>query len=229
MRHLLTVAILLFASVCNAQWIKAPALYKAGTGIIADVQSHLDNPGTYTDSDRVTTVHETTHGVNAYLRNKHGCPAFYVLKNRAMLLKEPNTTLAAIAQQIPMSLRGDVYQTYLIGMQGYWNNQPTYVFDEWVAYTNGMAARLELGIEDRRETARFALEFLVYSAYVPQDKWTKVFYKWQTERMMKLYRKSGIQQDAYLKALRSSPDAKELRQRLRTMYTPQWTKKILGF
>jgi hypothetical protein len=195
--------------------------------VIADVESHLPAGHVYGDPDRVTMVHEGTHGINSLLRQRYGQPVFYILHNRAVRLNEPRTTLAAIAKQIPASLRGAVYRLYLIQMQSYWNDTPTYIFDEWTAYTNGAEARQELGIHDRSETARYALEFCVYSAYVPQDKQTKAFYKWQAERTMQLYRLAGIQ-DTYLHTLQQSQDATGLRAKLRDTYGPHWTQEVFG-
>jgi hypothetical protein len=48
-------------------------------------------------------------------------------------------------------------------MQQSWNEQPSYVFDEWCAYTNGLEARYRLGIRDRQETGRYAAEFIAYA------------------------------------------------------------------
>ena len=82
--------------------------------ILTDVESHLPAGHPYDDPDRITTVHECTHGINSLLRAQYGCRAFYVLKDRAVLLDEPATTLAAVAAQVPPSLRGEVYELYLV-------------------------------------------------------------------------------------------------------------------
>ena len=55
--------------------------------ILADVESHLPAGHPYDDPDQITTVHECTHGINSLLRNQYGCPAFYVLKDRAVLIR----------------------------------------------------------------------------------------------------------------------------------------------
>jgi hypothetical protein len=200
------------------------------TGILKDVESHLPAGHGYSDPDRITTVHESTHGINSLLRQRYGCPAFYVLNNRAVLMKEPTTTLsyASVANMVPPSLRGEVYHLYLKQMQRWWNFQPTYVFDELTAYSNGAEARKQLGIKDRQETVRYAVEFIVYSSCVPMashstDTQMKEFLKWQIERVIAL---SG--RGAYLDKLRTSSDAKELRDWMRNYYGATWTKKVLG-
>jgi hypothetical protein len=224
------VAVPVPVPVAMPTFIKADPIRNAGdVPIVSDVQSHLAAGNEYLEADQVGCVHESTHGVNGVLRNQYHQPAFYVLHNRAVLLKEPNTTLAVVAGQIPVSLRGMDYESHLIEMQRYWNDQPTYVFDEWVAYTNGAEARQVLGITARHETVELALEYCVYAAYVPQDKQTKLFYRWQVERVMNLFYEHSGPPSAYLKNLREADDAAGLRKWLRDTYGSKWTKKVLGF
>jgi len=196
--------------------------------ILADVESHLPAGHPYDDPDRITTVHECTHGINSLLRNRYGRPAFYVLNNRAALLDEPAATLAAVAAQVPPSLQGEVYELYLVEPQDGWNDRPSYVFDEWTAYTNGADARQQLGIQDRQETLRYALEFCVYATCVPRaanstDPQMRGFLRWQIERVTKLGRSD------YLDRLRSNADASGLRQYMRDYFGEQWTAATLGF
>jgi hypothetical protein len=209
-------------------FIAVPPLRPVDVGpVVSDIESHLPAGHPYYDSDRITWVHEGTHGINSRLRNLYGCPAFYVLKNRAVLLNEPDTTLAKVARRVPKSLRGSVYSLYLIQMQGYWNQQPSYVFDEWVAYTNGAEARRQLGITSRGETVDYALEFCIYAACVPwaansDDPKLKAFYKWQVERVLR-FNPHGLDK------LKTAQDAESLRQFLRSYCGSTWTKKNLGF
>ena len=196
--------------------------------ILADVESHLPAGHPYDDPDRITTVHECTHGINSLLRNRYGCPAFYVLNDRAILLHEPKTTLSAAANLVPLSLRGEVYDLYLVNAQSDWNDQPSYVFDEWTAYTNGANARQQLGIQDRQETVRYALEFCVYATCVARaanssDPQTRAFIMWQIERVMKL--SSGSE---YLEHLRQEPDAAPLRGFVCDYFGVHWSREILG-
>lgn len=198
---------------------------------VADIESHLPKGHPYRDADLITYVHEGTHGINSLLRAEFNCPGFYVLKDRAYILPEPATTLTKVAKVIPVSLRGDVYRLYLIDSRRWWNNQPSYMFDEWVAYANGADARQQLGIKNRQETVHYMLEFCVYSACVTcytDDLQTRAFYKWQLERSMKLYRASGLKSD-YLVKLRTEPDAEQLRAYIRGYCGPNWTKRIMEF
>lgn len=130
-------------------------------------------------------------------------------------------------------LRGAVYDLYLRQAQGDWNAQPSYVFDEWGAYTNGLEARICLSIPDRMETGHYALEFIAYAMCVPwaaqsRDRQMKAYLQWQTERVVALCRISGIQSPT-LARLRAAPDAQALRDFARPYFGAAWTRRVLGF
>jgi len=196
--------------------------------VLTDVESHL-NPGhPYRDADPLTWTHEGLHGVNSLLRNKHGCPAFYVLENRCVLLQEPKTTLSKVAAAVPVSLRGRVYRLYLIEQQRYWQNEPSYCFDELTAYAASAEAAKQRKVYDRGATD-FALELTVYSTCVPMvsksnDPRMKAFLRLEIERVVNLSKHSD-----YLDQLRAEPDAKALRAFMVRYYGSTWTKKVLGF
>ena len=111
--------------------------------LLLDIERHLPSKygTTYQDSNKETHGHETTHGINSHLRNYHnktGAKAngFYLLKDRAFIIPEPKIKKSHAASYIPSSLRGFRYSTYVSG-QSAWDNEPLYLFDEWVAYING--------------------------------------------------------------------------------------------
>lgn len=196
--------------------------------VVTDIESHLWPGNPYRESDKVGWVHEGTHGIAGLLRNKYHRPSFYVLQNRAVLMNEPPITLAAVARAVPSSLRGEIYGTYLLGAQRDWNNQPTYVFDEWVAYTNGSDARAQLGIQSRGETVGYAVEMSVYAICVPMaahsaDPQMRAFVRWQLERVVSLAGSDS------LRRLREAPDAGALRQFAKSYFGVEWTRRILGF
>jgi hypothetical protein len=69
---------------------------------------------------------------------------------------------------IPSSLRGSRYQLYCIDQQKYFEDHPLYLFDEWVAYTNGAFAGVELAEKHRLDMPRNdalvgPLEFSIYA------------------------------------------------------------------
>jgi hypothetical protein len=202
--------------------------------VVSDIEGHL-NPGhPYRSSDRVGWVHEGTHGVNSQLRNTYKKPGFYVLEDRAVLLDEPNITLTDVANAVPKSLRGRGYALYLVRMAGSWNRQPTYVFDEWTAYTNGTEARYRRGIQERSDTIESMMDFSVYAICVPMvarsiDPQMRAFLMWHFERALSLYYASGDRPAESLTRLRTEADAESLRQFARHYFGSQWTQQVLGF
>ena len=233
------ITIFLLLVVCQPApaapvWTPWPPLRAApGLGpVVSDIESHLPNGHPYREPDRIGWTHEGTHGINSRLRNQFSRPGFYVLNNQAVLLREPATTLAAVARVVPPSLRGEVYSLYLLQAQGDWNEQPSYIYDEWTAYTNGLEARYRLGITDRQETGRYATECIVYAMCVPwtaqsRDQQETAFLRWQTERVLTLCRASGIQATT-LERLRTAPDAEALRHFIRAHFGREWSRKVLG-
>jgi hypothetical protein len=181
--------------LCAFNPLLAPPIRNvADPTILGDIESHLPAGHPYGDPDPVTTVHEGTHGINSLLRNQYGMPCFYLLNNRFARIREPLITIDKVARRVPPSLRGSVYRLYLVQMQGYWNNQPSYILDEYVAYTNGAEAREKLGIKMRLETIDYMLEMSVYATCLARETSTpqlKEFLIWQMKRVMELYRRSG--------------------------------------
>jgi hypothetical protein len=121
----------------------------AGWGkVLTDIQQHLDpkHGNTYFSNDHITHGHETTHGINSDIRNnlgKRGQNGFYCLEGRAMLLYEPSLRIRQVAPLVPQSVRGGRYQLYLVQQAGQWDDMPTYIFDEWVAYINGTTVGID--------------------------------------------------------------------------------------
>lgn len=156
-----------------------------------------------------------------------------MLNDKAVQLEYPDTTLDIIGREVPWSLRGEVYRTTFVAMRSQFNLQPEYIFDEWTAYTNGADARRQLGIRDRQETLRYAIEFCVYATCVAKtDRYfrpqTRLFIVWQIERVLKLFKGSGVQ-SSYLESLRNEDDAEELRAYMRRYFGEAWTLTNLGF
>jgi len=117
-----------------------------GQTMYADVINHCLAYKEYIDpSSKITSAHEVTHRCNSDIRNEAGgnVNGFYVGNDRAIVIPEPNTKKSDCAQYIPESLRGGRYSLYITGQQE-WNNQPLYIFDEFVAYTNDVWAAIML-------------------------------------------------------------------------------------
>ena len=203
-----------------------PLSIPIGNGIIADIDSQLQEGHPYADEDKVTHTHEGTHGINSRLRKIHRSPGFYLLKGKALILDaEPLGTLAGVANVVPPSVRGDVYQLYLVQSRRYWNEQPSYMFDELTGYTNGAIARKELGIERREETVRYAAEFMIYSACVPYaSREENMNLKESLRTMLERARKVGARKFLDL----SNPDCDKFIEFLRAYFGPVWTLRNYG-
>ena len=156
---------------------------------LKDVASHYAKPHRWEGPDQATWAHEVTHLINADIRNqyraKHGYDrinAFYCLENRAAVLDEPKITLGEVAERIAPDRRGRLYDLYLVRAQQWWNNQPLYVFDEWIAYYNDARVSVERGEQPHGGY----LEFIEYAAAIPGDYRIRKFFDWQEARCRKL-------------------------------------------
>lgn len=137
--------------------------------ILADIDSMLA-VNTYRDSDPVTWAHESTHGIASRIRQLEGPRrnGFYCLYGEYITLAEPDFTLAKLADSIPKAYRGVIYDLYLVQQQAYWNDTPSYVFDEGFAYLNGTLVGLELWLDAKRVEASYvrALEACAYCMFL---------------------------------------------------------------
>lgn len=202
--------------------------------VVTDIESHLHAGHPYRDNDKITHTHEGTHGINSDLRNRFGKPCFYVLENRfVQIQREPRTTIGEVAKLVPVLLRGTVYRSYLVESRRYWEHQPSFLWDEFVAYANGSECRRQNTIHARSETVKYMLEFVIYSTCVPwaaksDDPQIRAFLMWQIERSLRIAKASGVQ-SVYLVHLRVASNAAKLRQFMRDYYGAKWTLKTLGF
>lgn len=209
--------------------------------VLADIDSHLPAGHQYRDSDRVTWGHETTHGINSEIRNKYSgrnrVNGFYCLEDRGVVIREPQTTIRTVAAKVPSSLRGDVYALYMVDQASGWNDTPLYIFDEWVAYTNGSEVRKDLKIQSRDETVKYMMEFNVYALTLAKvvnekggydDKQFKAFLKWNIKRSMNIYN-GETKATNYLNLLRKNKDADGLRVFAREYLGEKWCKEVLKF
>jgi len=176
--------------------VQNPALGK----ILQDIDSHMPAGHQYSDRNKVTWAHETTHGINSNIRNNHRetskVNGFYCLEDRACIIYEPKTTIRAIAPKVPQALRGPSYQLYLVSQTGDWNNRPLYLFDEWIAYTNGSETGRELNHQGWYYELLQSHNFNVYCMYLAMtvkntcpdydDKQMKAFMMWNIERTFRL-------------------------------------------
>ncbi len=201
-------------------------LNPVGVGIVADIESQLWVGHPYADDDKVSHVHEGTHGINSRIRRLHRRPGFYLLNGKALLLdKEPEGTLAGVAKAVPPSVRGSVYNLYLVEMRGDWNEQPSFLMDELTCYTNGAIARKELGIKNRKETIQYAAELIVYTSCIAYASGDNDIQLKETLRYL-IERANRLGAREYLNL--SDPDCDEYIQFLRRYFGPLWTLRNFG-
>jgi hypothetical protein len=111
---------------------------------LADIVNHYSGRLHYPDS--MTVSHETTHMINADIRNAHGYgnnAGFYVGNNNAAIMLQPNFKKSIIGSYVPKELQGISFEQYVVGMTE-WNDSPLYLYDEWCAYINGGKAAVDL-------------------------------------------------------------------------------------
>lgn len=149
---------------------------------LTDIARHLPATPRYEDAfrrytragDLVTAGHEWTHFLNEHLGLQAGSgkSCYYVLNNRFITLSDPER-LRGIVPHVPASLRGNLYQLYLVDNRSNAAVDPLYLFDEWTAYANDVTVAVSqlnegklLNPFDRRavqtQTAGNVLEFTFY-------------------------------------------------------------------
>lgn len=236
-----------FNSKTNASW---------GT-VLTDIVNHEAPGDSNPYQDKVTKGHETCHGIHSYIRNHLNqtgkrVNGFYVLNHRAVIIEEPKMRKRDIAPFVPQSVRGSRFSTYITG-QTAWDDTPLYVWDEWVAYTNGGDVgvnQVQEGLwnDGWRDAVAGQIEFSVYAIasamavkkhdldYFEQNIQFREFLAWNLERSMRSF-KIGSQmepfkwdkQDQYYENLKSNPDAKTLREFTRELFGDDWTYQVMGF
>lgn len=225
---------------------------------LTDIVQHLplSYGNTYADSDLVTYGHETTHGINSHARNNlnrtgRRANAFYCMNDRVALVVEPAIRKSQVAPYIPASLRGSRFGLYVTGSSS-WDDTPLYLWDEWVAYTNGSEVALALhgaGLwrYGWRDAVAGTLEFTAYALavgaavealdpnYFQNNPQFRAFLAWNARRAMDLYRRGAViesfrwaTQDNLHRALRDSPDAEALRAFARRTFGRAWAAEVLG-
>lgn len=184
-----------------------------GDSPYADALDHCQRYDYYSvRGQRVTSVHECTHGINSQLRNRplhepqepdsvlqaraminrnvpHIVPlrlpqpaqihrgaerlqaGFYLLEDQAIMLVNPLGTISEAAKLVPSSMRYSRFNLYMVKQASQWNNEPLYIFDEWVAYRNGAKCLIwdaqHGGTQDGNSDFIFApLEFCTYGVAV---------------------------------------------------------------
>lgn len=229
---------------------------------LTDIENHLPwkYGKQYRFDDKNTWAHETTHGIQAHLNNewskadrngKRDVYWLYIGYDKAAGIPQPNIKISDISRLVPEKLRKSRFNLYLVEQRKYFENEPIYIFDEWVAYCNGAECGNELLnkklVQKQNKTDELwsVVEFSVYATYVAisqkkndpdyDNKQLMEFLAFNLERSMKLYR-DGMKHDClnwdnneYLEFLKTAPEASEWRGFLIDNYGATWTKEVYGF
>lgn len=116
--------------------------------VYGDIISHSKDAPFGDRAGRGTNAHETTHGINSEIRNsnqKQGkkINGFYVLEGRGVVMEEPKIKMSNAVKFVPKNLQSYRWNLYMVQQIRQWDNTPTYIFDEWVAYVNGGACHVD--------------------------------------------------------------------------------------
>jgi len=132
-------------------FIKIPAYrtIEDNGSIYKDVLEHSKQKPFGDDGGRNINVHETVHGIHSDYRNqyyrelKYPLNALYCLNGNIVLVREPNITMRHVIKYIPKKLQSYRYELYFIKQLPDWNDAPTYILDEWIAYILGSKCAVE--------------------------------------------------------------------------------------
>lgn len=164
----------LAVNLCAQEMVDVPQFrnIEGATTVYGDVLSHSADPPFGDAHGRSTNTHETAHGIAAWLRMRHydknnRINAVYYGSGKGILWREPSFKLQDVAQKIPASLRSYRYPTYFQSQIAAWNDTPTYVLDEWVAYIWGGQCAVDdkkRGINNNSDAVSGCLDFSIYAA-----------------------------------------------------------------
>jgi len=177
-------------------------------------------PSIYKSGSTLTTVHESTHGINSILRNQYGAQCYYVGQKRFVKVSKTGIRLSQLARCV--RYRGGGYPCYLCEQQRYWDETALYVYDEWTAYTNGAAVAVYsrvrepawLEIERACEFGYYChvLKEMVPANYKDREELNKIW-EWQAKRCVVIADKAEKENIHYRPSIR--PWREWLRSRLK--------------
>jgi hypothetical protein len=216
--------------------------------LLTEIERHLPASygTTYRDADPVTHGHETTHGIDAELQNNHAptdgkrYEAMYVLEDRAVFVEQPKLRKAQVAPYVPQALRGSRFDLYITGQTAF-DDEPLYIWEEWVAYTNGGSVGVELmqlgkWTQGSRDAVAGPLELSIYAIalaraveqhdanYFATNKQFREFLAWNLWRAMKVFHVGKRHKDFQFTSQKKlydallSPDGKPIRDFVRKLY-----------
>lgn len=220
---------------------------------VNDLERRMPANHSYRDEDKCTHVHETTHGLHAKIRNKYyqdydyEIQPLYVFDGKCCIIQNPKAKMSDFNRKIPKSLVGGMYNLYLISQSSQFNDEPLYLMDEWVAYTNGPVAALEADMRERNENNFYRMFEMGMYVYVmgmhcidkfPSSEDLEQFRRfliYNTDRMLDMLNDNRAKGwdiknvDDILQQLKGSDDCRELRDFLKKVMGEEYTIERFGF
>lgn len=223
--------------------------------ILKDIVNHEAPGDSNSYDDMITLGHETTHGINSYVRNSRNnsgkrANGFYLLNSKIAIIEEPNIRKSQVAPFVPAPLRNSRFDLYITGSPD-WDDRPTYVLDEWIAYINGSAAgvdlvKLGLWRAGWRDGVTGTMDFCVFSValgmaiekfdpgYFKANTQFREFLAFNLQRGMKVFFEGRKMPDfadeglnRYYETFRDSQDAAAMRDFLYRTYGEAWVKSAV--
>lgn len=142
--------------------------------IYTDVLEHSKQKPFGDESGRNINVHETVHGIHSEVRNqyekelkRYDLNAFYCLDGNVILLIEPKITIRHVIKYVPEKLKSYRWNLYFVEQLKDWDDKPTYILDEWVAYILGSKCAVDdhqkSVITHRSDAISGCLDFSIYA------------------------------------------------------------------
>lgn len=240
----------LVAGVTDAQtWVHVPAIRQAAANLgptLQALESRMPANHHYRSSDWATWSHETTHGLNADIRNRlfsrghrnHTC-AFVPPEWCGLVYNPPSVSLMAVSANVPQSWRGGSFQLYMVDQaRKYYTDEPAWILNEWAAYTNGTMTTYETGRDITESEPRQMVEMMgyawVFAAMSPDaSKDVHGFVGWyslNTVRTLDMIqsRVPVAQARRHLQTLRTSTDGVRIRAACVARFGEEWRREVLG-
>jgi len=199
-----------------------------GHHIINDIEQHMPPQHIYRDNDKITWAHETTHGLDAEIRNRYQYEnnCYYVLKNKYVILPRCKLSLVEIRNVIPDFVMRDTQHVNFYFDNHTWNNAQ-YILEEWTAYINGAYMYNEIKPRDGESEVVFALMFNVYCMYISLNEPNKEinnFIKYQTLRTRSAFLNSRSHDaEIFWKKVSTGIDYQGLRDKIEKEWGKTWS------
>lgn len=164
------------AKIVPIRFIKTPKYrtIKDKGLIYTDVLEHSKQEPFGDESGRNINVHETVHGIHSDMRmlyekelKRYDINVFYCLEGNAIILTEPKISIRHVIKYVPTKLRSYRWNLYFVQQLKDWDDKPTYILDEWVAYILGSKCAVDDHqkniITHRSDAISGCLDFSIYS------------------------------------------------------------------